>query len=50
MPGKVVLFFPSYYSDEAAPPLALGAAATVVLMIVGAWETGATVARRREGV
>jgi radical SAM superfamily enzyme YgiQ (UPF0313 family) len=23
MPGKVVLFFPSYYSDEAAPPLAL---------------------------
>jgi anaerobic magnesium-protoporphyrin IX monomethyl ester cyclase len=22
-PGKVVLFFPSYYSDEAAPPLAL---------------------------
>ena len=23
MPGRVVLFFPSYYSDEAAPPLAL---------------------------
>lgn len=23
MPAKVVLFFPSYYSDEAAPPLAL---------------------------
>ena len=23
MKGKVVLFFPSYYSDEAAPPLAL---------------------------
>src|SRR4029079_2996111 len=23
MSGKVVLFFPSYYSDEAAPPLAL---------------------------
>jgi radical SAM superfamily enzyme YgiQ (UPF0313 family) len=23
MPGRVVLFFPSYFSDEAAPPLAL---------------------------
>lgn len=34
----------------AAPPLALGAATTLVLTLVGAWETRASAARRREGV